>query len=138
MSQEEAERDRTAVLDASALLAMLHGEPGGGEVQALLQTSAISSVNWSEVVQKSLERQVEVEGMRQDFEALGLQIVPFSAAHAERTAFLRALTRHLGLSLGDRACLALAAELRLPAVTTDRTWADLTLEVEIRVTRPTR
>lgn len=134
MSQE-AESDRTAVLDASALLAMLHGEPGGDAVQGLLQTSAMSSVNWSEVVQKSLDRQVEVEGMRQDLEALGLKIVPFSAAQAERAAFLRALTRHLGLSLGDRACLALADELKLPAATADRNWADLTLAIEIRVVR---
>ena len=135
MSEEGGESDRTAVLDASALLAMLHAEPGGEEVQKVLQTSSISSVNWSEVVQKSLERGVEVEGMRQDLEVLGLEIVPFSAAQAERAAFLRALTRHLGLSLGDRACLALAAELRLPALTTDRNWADLALDVEIRVTR---
>lgn len=135
MSEEGGESDRTAVLDASALLSMLHAEPGGEEVQRVLQTSSISSVNWSEVVQKSLERGVEVEGMRQDLEVLGLEIVPFSAAQAERAAFLRALTRHLGLSLGDRACLALAAELRLPALTTDRNWADLALDVEIRVTR---
>lgn len=135
MNEEEAESDRTAVLDASALLAMLHAEPGGEEVRRVLQTSSISSVNWSEVVQKSLERGVEVEGMRQDLEVLGLEIVPFSAAQAERAAFLRALTRHLGLSLGDRACLALAAESRLPALTTDRNWADLALDVEIRVTR---
>lgn len=135
MSEEAVQSDRTAVLDASALLAMLHGEPGGEEVQRSLQTSSMSSVNWSEVVQKSLERGVEVEGMRQDLEVLGLQIVPFSAAQAERAAFLRALTRPLGLSLGDRACLALAAELRLPALTTDRNWADLALELEIRVTR---
>jgi ribonuclease VapC len=123
------------VLDASALLAMLHGEPGGEVVQRLVQTSAISSVNWSEVAQKSLERQVEVQGLRQDLEALGLKIIPFSTTQAERTAFYRALTRHLGLSLGDRACLALADELKLPAVTTDRTWGDLSLEVEVRVTR---
>jgi len=135
MSKEEAESDRTAVLDASALLAMLHGEPGGDEIQGLLETAVISSVNWSEVVQKSLERKVETEGMREDLEALGLKIVPFSAAHAERTASLRAKTRHLGLSLGDRACLALASALRLPALTTDRPWADLSLDIDIRVTR---
>ncbi|MFL6293015.1 MAG: twitching motility protein PilT [Thermoanaerobaculia bacterium] len=62
-------------------------------------------------------------------------MVPFSAAQAERAAFLRALTRHLGLSLGDRACLALADELKLPAATADRNWADLTLAIEIRVIR---
>ena len=100
-----------------------------------MRSAAISSVNWSEVVQKSLEREVEVEGMRQDLEALGLKIVPFSAAQAERTASFREPTRHLGLSLADRACLALAAELELPALTTDRVWADLALAVEVRITR---
>lgn len=132
---EDVESDRSAVLDASALLAMLHGEPGGEAVQGFVHTAVMSSVNWSEVVQKSLERQVEVNGLRQDLEALGLRIVPFSVTQAEHAALLRARTRHLGLSLGDRACLALAAELRLPAVTADRTWGDLALEVEIRVTR---
>lgn len=135
MTEGGAERDRTVVLDASALLAMLHGEPGGEKIQALVQTSAMSSVNWSEVVQKSLDGQVEIEGLRQDIEALGLKIIPFSAAQAERTALFRAATRHLGLSLGDRACLALAAELGLPAVTVDRAWGDLPIEIEVQVTR---
>lgn len=114
---------------------MLHGEPGGVAVQGVVQTAVMSSVNWSEVAQKSLERQVEVNGLRQDLEALGLKIVPFSVNQAERTALLRTQTRHLGLSLGDRACLALASELRLPALTTDRTWGNLAIEVEIRITR---
>lgn len=135
MTAEGTESDRTAVLDASALLAMLHAEAGGEAVQGFVQTAVMSSVNWSEVAQKSLERQIEVNGLRLDLEALGLKILPFSVNQAERAAFFRAPTRHLGLSLGDRACLALAAELRLPAITTDRTWGDLALEVEIRVTR---
>src|SRR5689334_24230576 len=99
------------VLDASALLALLHAEPGGDLVKGLLQTASMSTVNWSEVVQKSLDRKVTVQGLRQDLEALGLRILPFTADQAERTAALRAETQHLGLSLGDRACLALAAEL---------------------------
>jgi PIN domain nuclease of toxin-antitoxin system len=127
--------DRTCVLDASALLAVLHEEPGGETVEAVLESAAISTVNWSEVVQKALDRNVETTGLRQDFEALGLEIVPFSAGQAERTAQLRAQTRHLGLSLGDRACLALAAELALPAVTTDRVWSDIEIKVEIRLAR---
>lgn len=126
---------RSCVLDASAVLAMLHGEPGADIVQELLETAAISSVNWSEVVQKALEGQTEIEGLRQEFEALGLEILPFTAALAETTARLRSSTRQAGLSLGDRACLALAAMLDLPAVTTDRIWADLGLAIDIRVVR---
>ncbi|HET9209902.1 MAG TPA: type II toxin-antitoxin system VapC family toxin [Thermoanaerobaculia bacterium] len=127
--------ERTCVLDASALLAMLQGEPGGEVVQELLETAAISSVNWSEVTQKALDRQMEIEGLRHDLEALGLEIVPFTAILAETTAQLRPATRQAGLSLGDRACLALAAVLGLPAVTTDRIWPDLRLPLKIRVVR---
>lgn len=127
--------ERSCVLDASALLAMLQDEPGGDLVQELLETAAISSVNWSEVTQKSLERQTEIAGLRQELEALGLEIMPFTAVLAETTARLRSATRQAGLSLGDRACLALAAVLDLPAVTTDRVWPDLGLPLKIRVVR---
>lgn len=127
--------NRRCVLDASALLAMLHGEPGGDVVQELLETAAISSVNWSEVAQKALDRQAEVEGLRHELEALGLEILPFTAVLAETTARLRSATRKAGLSLGDRACLALAAILGLPAITADRIWPDLGLPIEIRVVR---
>ncbi|HEY4564239.1 MAG TPA: PIN domain-containing protein, partial [Thermoanaerobaculia bacterium] len=81
------------MLDASALLAMLQEEPGADVVQELLETAAISSVNWSEVTQKALERQTEIEGLRQELEALGLEIMPFTAALAETTARLRPATR---------------------------------------------
>ena len=135
MSSESSPGEPAVVLDASALLAMVHAEPGGDFVQSLLQTAAMSTVNWSEVVQKALDREVEVRGLREDLEALGLRILPFTADQAERTASLRAETRHLGLSLGDRACLALAADLDLPAVTADRAWKDLAVGIEIRVAR---
>lgn len=127
--------ERSCVLDASALLAMLQDEPGGDVVQELLETAAISSVNWSEVMQKCLERQMDVEGLRYDLEALGLEILPFTAVLAETTAQLRSATRQAGLSLGDRSCLALAAVLGLPAVTTDRIWPDVGLPIKIRVVR---
>jgi ribonuclease VapC len=127
--------ERSCVLDASALLALLQNEPGGDLVQELLETAAISSVNWSEVAQKALDWQTEIEGLRQELEALGLEIMPFTAPLAEMTARLRPATRQAGLSLGDRACLALAAVLDLPAVTADRVWPDLGLPLKIRVVR---
>lgn len=127
--------NRSCVLDASALLALLQGEPGGEVVEELMETAAISSVNWSEVIQKTLDRQADIEGLRQQLEALGLEVVPFTAVVAETTARLRSATRHAGLSLGDRACLATAAVLGLPAVTADRVWPDLGLPIEIRVVR---
>jgi ribonuclease VapC len=127
--------ESTSVLDASALLALLQGEPGGDIVQKLVKTAVMSSVNWSEVIQKGLDRQVEVQGLRQELEALGFRIVPLSVEQAETTALLRSSTRHAGLSLGDRACLALAIELELPAITVDRAWKDLEIRVEIQVVR---
>jgi ribonuclease VapC len=123
------------VLDSSALLAMLQSEPGGDFVQELLEASLMSTVNWSEVVQKALDRQVETAGLREDVEALGLEIVPFTPEQAERTAHLRFQTRQFGLSLGDRACLALAAERKLPAVTTDRIWSSVEIGIDIRAVR---
>ena len=123
------------VLDASALLALLHGEPGGTEIEPLLSTAAISSVNWSEVLQKGLSRGVPVEGLRSDLESLGLAIWPFTAEDAEAAAGLWPQTRALGLSLGDRACLALAMRLDKPAFTTDSTWGQLHVGVEIMVLR---
>lgn len=127
--------ERSCVLDASALLAMLQGEPGGEVVQELLESALISSVNWAEVAQKALEWQAEIEGMRHELAALGLEILSFTAPVAETTARLRAATRQARLSLGDRACLATAAVLGLPAITADRIWLDLGLPVEIRAVR---
>jgi PIN domain nuclease of toxin-antitoxin system len=135
VSTEGGEGVASCVLDASALLALLNSEPGGEIVADLLASAVISSVNWSEVVQKSLDRQADVDGLRQDLEALGLEIRSFTAEDAERTAQLRAITERLGLSLGDRACLALAASLGLPAVTADRIWDDLEIGIAVRVAR---
>jgi len=123
------------VLDASALLAFLRAEPGGDQVPELLERAVVSSVNWSEVVQKAVEHGVATSGMREDFAALGLEILPFDALQAERTALLRPETRHLGLSLGDRACLALALLRGWPAVTTDHSWEQLQLDVAVRALR---
>ncbi len=77
-----------AVLDASALLAWLQAEPGAEMVEAELASAATSSLNWSEVLQKSLVHGVEITGLREDMEALGLAIVPFDVDDAEQTARL--------------------------------------------------
>lgn len=110
------------VLDASALLALLNNEPGGETVESTLREAAISSVNLAEVLQKSLAREVDIRGLREDLESLGLRVTPFDTADAETAAKLWTNTKTLGLSLGDRACLALAKRLRLPAVTADSNW----------------
>lgn len=124
-----------AVLDASALLAMLHDEAGGEKVEPLLAAAVISSVNWSEVVQKSIARDVWDESLRADLEALGLSILPFTREDAEGAARLWHRTRARGLSIGDRACLALGFRLGLPVITTDRAWKGAVPGLDVRVVR---
>lgn len=124
-----------AVLDASALLAYLQDEAGSEEVEAVLSEGAISTVNWTEVVQKTLAVGIEVHGLREDLMALGFMVSPFTAEEAEIAGRLWKETRRFGLSLGDRACLSLGLTLGLPVLTTDRVWADLSLALDIRVLR---
>lgn len=123
------------VLDASVLLAWLHEEPGSESVGELLPESSISSVNWSEVVQKALENGVDVAGMREELSALGLSIEGFTATQAELAAALRQVTRKKGLSLGDRASLALAQEKGVPVLTADRVWKSLRVGLHIQLLR---
>ena len=123
------------VLDASALLAYLRAEPGSEAVDGVLGSALITSVNWAEVLQKSLSAGVEAKGLRQELQALGLAVEPFSAGDADTAALLWPQTRNLGLSLSDRACLILALRLNLPVLTCDRIWAELTLPLRIQLLR---
>lgn len=123
------------VLDASALLAAMLDEPGGASVADALDSSAMSAVNWSEVLQKAIGKGVDTNGLRAELESLGLGILPFGADEAELAAKLWPHTQLLGLSLGDRACLALAQKLGVPAVTADRSWTQLELGIDVRVIR---
>lgn len=110
------------VLDASALLAFLFDEAGGETVGKGLASSVISAVNLSEVIAKSAERGAKVEHLQNDLADAGIDVAVFDADAAEATAALRPATRSAGLSLADRACLALARRLQLPAVTADKSW----------------
>jgi ribonuclease VapC len=126
----------SAVLDASALLAMLNQEEGSDQVAELVASGAmISAVNLAEVAAK-LSLLGMPEGLiRESLDPLGLEVVPFDVELAYRTALLIRPTRAAGLSLGDRACLALAAQVGLPAVTADRAWRQLEMEVQVLVIR---
>ena len=116
------------ILDASAVLAVLNGEPGQKKVIPILAESAISSVNLTEVAAKLLEAGMDEAGARLAVSVLGIgEIVDFTEDLAWEAARLRPLTRGYGLSLGDRACLALAIKLKLPAVTADKEWSKLKL-----------
>jgi len=132
----------TAVLDASALLALLKGEPGAERVaEALEQGAYLSAVNLAEVLSRLAdwgEDPAEAQARMAQVGLLGaaVEVLPFTGEDALEVARLRALTRAYGLSFGDRACLALARRLGLPALTAERAWAELDLEVPVEVLRP--
>jgi PIN domain nuclease of toxin-antitoxin system len=123
------------VLDASALLALVKDEPGGDIVAEAFPHVAISAVNLSEVVAKLTERSMPAAIIRTLLEGLNLDVRPFDTESAFAAGALRAATRELGLSFGDRACLALGQQLNLPVLTTDGAWASLDLGITVRPIR---
>jgi ribonuclease VapC len=126
----------SVVLDASAILALLHAEPGADVVAAALRGPAsICSVNLAEVVGKLAGGGIPPEAIGEILRPLWFEVVPFDVNLAYRTGTLYPLTRPRGLSLGDRACLALAIERGLPVLTADAVWRDVALGVDIRVIR---
>ena len=135
-SQRERGREgRGAVLDSSALLCLLNGEVGAERVAEALPSAAIGAVNLAEIVAKLREKGLSAEEADEVLGGLHLDVRPFTAAQAAATGHLRPATRSLGLSLGDRACLALAAELGAVALTTDRGWAGADVGVAVEVLR---
>jgi PIN domain nuclease of toxin-antitoxin system len=126
----------TIVLDASALLAEFHREPGGERVTACYPDVAASAVNVGEIVTKLTERGVTAAETEAIVRQMRCPIVPFDTAQALLAGQLRATTRRLGLSFGDRACLALALTIRARSVvTTDHAWALLDLGLDVQVIR---
>ena len=124
------------VVDSSAVLALRNREPGVERVeQAVAQGAAISAVNLAEVVAKMSEAGSSEAMIHEMLDPLELEVIGFDADLAYRTGLLRPLTRRAGLSLGDRACLALARRMGLPVLTADRVWVDLGLGVEVRLIR---
>lgn len=126
------------VWDSSALLAVLNREPGWENLAENLSEGAISAVNLAEVVGKLAERGMPREEILEVLAALLLEVHSFDADDAVLTGLLRPGTRDLGLSLGDRSCLALGSRLGRPVVTTDRAWAEVEEEeegIEVRLAR---
>jgi len=129
------------VLDASALLAYLGDEPGAELVASAIAGGAvIATVNLAEALSTLAARgrePAEVAALLTDRGLLGgaITVEPFTGADAIQTARLRPLTRAAGLSLADRACLALAARLAAPALTADRAWQQLALDVDVHTIR---
>ena len=115
------------VLDSSAILALILNEHGGEVIESMLETGLISSVNLAEVFTKLEERELLNSTTISDFGQLGFKIVDFDEKQALQAARLRPLTKYLGLSLGDRSCLALAILQNATAVTADRNWKELSV-----------
>ncbi len=127
------------VLDSSAVLASFYGEAGADIIDALLRGAAISAVNATEVISKLVERGMPSSMARSALIDTGIEIVPFDLNQAEIAGHLRGATRAHGLSLGDRACLALARQMGGRAVTADRAWSALQdLGVDIILIRDER
>ena len=122
-----------AVLDASALLALLLDEPGAGRVTALLDDAAISAVNLSEVVGQYARRGIAVSEIRRMLSLFSIQVIPFDDALAFDAGLLVPKTKSAGLSLGDRACLALALQLGATALTADRSWSRISRAIGVEI-----
>jgi len=125
------------VLDASALLATLLGEPGGDEVENLLldpaQLPVMSAVNWCEVFDRLLRNGMTEDQVDALLGGLHAEILEFTREQAKIAAGYRIAAPWL--SLGDRACLALATTLQAATWTTDRLWSRASLPVRVKVLR---
>lgn len=125
-----------SVLDASALLALIHEEPGADLVAEAMTGSVIGTPNLAEVIGKLVDAEIDASGIRQLVLAAGVAIEPLTADDAELAGALRAIRGGQQLSLGDRCCLALAVRT-MPSIviTADRVWASLDLPIEVRLIR---
>jgi ribonuclease VapC len=135
------QRVNRIVLDASAVLAMILEEPGGERVDALLEAIelgsgvqvVISSVNWCEILTRMQREKLEMSGERLSAVLTGVELVPFGRTEAEIAAAYAYVSR--ALSLGDRACLALAKSKQATAWTTERLWSQCQLDVPVELIR---
>ena len=127
----------TTIVDASALLAYLFDESGAEVVAELLDSgnALISSVNYAETVSKLVDRKMPEAVVKTTMDNLGLEVVSYDEGQALLTGLLRKSCLSYGLSLGDRACLALAKANGSPVMTADRVWKKIPLGLEIDLIR---
>ena len=122
------------VLDASALLTLFNDEPGADEVmKAFNQPCLLSAVNHTEVLTKLLDKGLSPADAATVMTSVELQIVPFDETQSANAAWLRSVTRAVGLSLGDRACLALARAKNAVVLTADKPWLQVAKAVGVEV-----
>jgi len=122
-----------AVLDASAVIALLKGERGAAKVASVIADAAIGVFNHAEVVSHFIHIGAPLHEIRDMLGALPMAILDGDEAMGWDAGALRAVTRKAGLSLGDRFCLALAKRLKLPAYTADHAWKDVAHDVGVKV-----
>jgi len=122
-----------AVLDASAVIALILGEKGAERIADIVDDCALSTVNLAEIVGYFARNGASEAAIRDLFDGLQINIVPLDAELATAAGLLLPATRAAGLSLGDRACLALAQQLRVKAMTTDRSWSRITRATGIEI-----
>jgi PIN domain nuclease of toxin-antitoxin system len=124
------------VLDASALLAVLNNEPGADKLTPeLLNNATSSTVNLAEVQTKLVSEGGSPDEAWEDALSPIREAIPFTVEHARIAGSLVTHTRPFGLSLGDRACLALGLLLKAPVYTADKSWKNLKLGLQIRIIR---
>ena len=122
------------IVDTSAVLAYAFEERGGEAMADLLPRAGICSVNLTEIVSKFVDKGSSGEDARAATAAIGLHVIVADVDLALSAGAMREGTRHLGLSLGDRFCLALGRRTGLPVYTADRRWAELP-GVDVRLIR---
>jgi ribonuclease VapC len=124
-----------AVLDSSAILAVFFNEPGAEIVLPILQGALLGTVNLAEIHTRMLESGARAQQTWNWITNLQCEVCFFTDDHARVAAELRPITRPYGLSLGDRACLALAIQREATVYTTDKVWKELPLRIGIEVIR---
>ena len=125
----------SVVFDSSALLAITFGEEGAAVALRAAEDAIMSAVNVTEVITRLVDRGASREEALRSLRRVGPAVRPFDESLALDASFLRAATRQYGLSLGDRACLALAMRERATVVTADRAWSKLDLGIDVQVIR---
>lgn len=127
----------TVVVDASAVMALMLGEPGADVVQAVIRGSAMSAVNASECCARGVERGAKADDVLSLIKVFEVEVIAFDLESALETARLRAPTKALGAGIGDRACMALGLRRGVPVLTGDKRLAgiDPALGIDIRLIR---